>query len=432
MIINNYSERHISVLHNHHKISSFRCIKMMEFSKDFPIILQVGNLYYVGGQLPLDNTGEVIHAGDIEQQTRVVFENMNKCLATAGLDLSNLVKLNTYYVYNGPEEEATTYWETMTKVRLEYLPDPGPAATAVRVRGMPYKGCMIQIEGVALAHEKLQQRQRIMPTDSWDWSIAVPLSQGWRTGNKVIVGGQISADKKGRAVDAGDVKAQTRNVLRYIENVLKDAGGDFDNIVQLKIYYKDDGDDAASRKLLALILNEVGKKNDSPGLAISAIGVNLLYDGLMLEIEALAALGGNNIPIHDLAVLPNAGFPSSAAPAIKADNKIYIAGLLALDDDGRIEFVGDHVRQLESAMSAMERILRQANASLVDLKKLNLFYVADSEHKNLQHTYKDMNKALTRILGTVTPAFTVVRVDGLPLDGALVQVDGVATTDVKN
>lgn len=433
MMIHNYNERHTSAIHVHHIISSYRRIEIMGFSKNFPNIFQIGNLYYVGGQLPLDDVGEAMHADDIEQQTRVVFENMNKCLANIGLNLTNLVKLNTYYVYNGPEEEATAYWETMTKVRLEYLPDPGPAATAVRVSGMPYKGHMIQIEGIALAHEKIAQRQRIMPTDSWDWSIAVPLSHGWRIGNHVIVGGQISADKKGKAVDAGDVKAQTSNVLRYIENVLEDAGGDFDDIVQLRIYYKHDGDDDASRKLLALILDEVGNKSDSSSLAISAIGVNLLYDGLMLEIEALAALDCCKDPIHDVAVLPNAGFPSSAAPAIKTGNEIYIAGLLALDNSGQIEFVGDHARQLKSALDAMERILKQANASLLDLKKLNLFYVAGSKYKYLQDIYENIDKVLNRIFGTVTvsPAFTVVRVNGLPLDGALVQVDGVATTGIK-
>ena len=80
----------------------------------------------------------------------------------------------------------------------------------------------------------------------------------------------------------------------------------------------------------------------------------------------------------------------------------------------------------------MQRILKQANASLADIKKLNLFYVADSEHKYLQYIYESMDEVLTRMFGMVTPAITVVRVNALPLDGALVQVDGVTIIDVKN
>ena len=86
----------------------------------------------------------------------------------------------------------------------------------------------------------------------------------------------------------------------------------------------------------------------------------------------------------------------------------------------------------KSAIGAMQRILKQANTSLADIKKLNLFYVTDSEHKYLQYIYESMDEVLTRMFGTVTPAITVVRVNALPLDGALVQVDGVTIIDVKN
>ena len=65
-----------------------------------------------------------------------------------------------------------------------------------RIKGMPYQGQLIQIEGIALAGDARRQRRRIMPEGSWDWSIPVPLSQGWRTGDRVFVGGQISADKQ--------------------------------------------------------------------------------------------------------------------------------------------------------------------------------------------------------------------------------------------
>jgi enamine deaminase RidA (YjgF/YER057c/UK114 family) len=37
----------------------------------------------------------------------------------------------------------------MTRIRLEFLADPGPAATAVRVAGLVYDGLLIEAEAIA-------------------------------------------------------------------------------------------------------------------------------------------------------------------------------------------------------------------------------------------------------------------------------------------
>lgn len=390
--------------------------------------LRVGNLIFVGGQLSFNIAGEVLHAKDIKQQTRVVFENMKKSLAAAGAELSDLVNLNTYYVYDGPEEKATAYWEDMTRVRLEYFPDPGPAATAVRVKGMPFADCLIQIEGIALVKEAVPKRQRIMPADSWDWSISVPLSQGWRVNDEVFFGGQISADNKGHAVHVGDIPAQTRKVLRFIERVAEDAGGNFDDIVRLKICFQHDGDQSAADAVLKEILTEVDTKLKHP-VAISAFGVNLLYEGLVLEIDATAILGGNNKPLPDVSVSHVPGFPSRATPGMKAERNIYIAGQLAIDKDGEILYPGDHAKQLEYTLKSMERILTKGGADLNALVKLNLFYVANGSADELHECFSGLVKILSQFFQTKAPAFTAVRIHGLPVDGALVQVDGVAIID---
>ena len=44
------------------------------------------------------------------------------------------------------------------------------AATAVRIKGMPHKGQLIQIEGIAIGKRpSFNERKRIMPPGSWDW-----------------------------------------------------------------------------------------------------------------------------------------------------------------------------------------------------------------------------------------------------------------------
>jgi 2-iminobutanoate/2-iminopropanoate deaminase len=113
---------------------------------------KVGNLIFVGGQISADENGKTIGVGDIELQTRNVFENIRKVLNEAGADMEDIVKFNTYYTYDG--DDVTDFWEKMTKVRLEYLADPGPAGTAVRVNGFAYEDLLIEIEAIAVIKEK--------------------------------------------------------------------------------------------------------------------------------------------------------------------------------------------------------------------------------------------------------------------------------------
>ena len=40
--------------------------------------------------------------------------------------MAQVVRLNTYYQFEGEGHDITEFWEQMTKVRMEYLPDPGP------------------------------------------------------------------------------------------------------------------------------------------------------------------------------------------------------------------------------------------------------------------------------------------------------------------
>jgi enamine deaminase RidA (YjgF/YER057c/UK114 family) len=110
----------------------------------------VENLLFVGGQISADEHGQTVGVGDIEVQTRNVFQNITTVLEEAGADWTNVVKLNTYYVFDGERDELTEYWERMTRVRMEFLPDPGPAATAVRVAGLIYPDLLIEAEVIAI------------------------------------------------------------------------------------------------------------------------------------------------------------------------------------------------------------------------------------------------------------------------------------------
>ena len=79
-------------------------------------------------------------------------------------------------------------------------------------------------------------RQRLMNA-TWDWHIPTPFSQGWRIGNLVFTGGQLSADEHGNVVGEGDIELQTRNVFISLTQVLEEAGATWDDVIKLNTYY---------------------------------------------------------------------------------------------------------------------------------------------------------------------------------------------------
>ena len=67
-----------------------------------------------------------------------------------GRSYDTVVKMNTYYCFDGTGAEVQEFWEKMTRVRLKYLPDPGPVGTAIRVAGLMYDGFLIEVDVIAV------------------------------------------------------------------------------------------------------------------------------------------------------------------------------------------------------------------------------------------------------------------------------------------
>ena len=114
---------------------------------------RIGDTVYIGGQISADRNGGATCVGDIEGQTRNVFESIGRVLRDAGARWGDLVKLNTFYVYDGPDEGALEFWEKMTRVRMEYLEHPGPVGTAVCVPRLGAKDLLIEVEAVAVIQD---------------------------------------------------------------------------------------------------------------------------------------------------------------------------------------------------------------------------------------------------------------------------------------
>jgi len=103
--------------------------------------IQVGNLVYTSGQIPIDPATGAFVEGGIKEQTRQSLSNVRAILEEAGLTMANVVKTTVFLADMADFAEMNT-------VYAEFFAEPYPARSAVAVKTLP-KGALIEIEVVA-------------------------------------------------------------------------------------------------------------------------------------------------------------------------------------------------------------------------------------------------------------------------------------------
>lgn len=103
--------------------------------------IEVENLVYTSGQLPIDPATGSFPEGGIQEQTRQSLTNVRAILNEAGLDMGNVVKTTVFLADMND-------FAAMNSVYAEFFAEPYPARSAVAVKTLP-KGALVEIEVVA-------------------------------------------------------------------------------------------------------------------------------------------------------------------------------------------------------------------------------------------------------------------------------------------
>ena len=103
--------------------------------------IQVGNLVYTSGQIPIDPTTGTLVGGGIKEQTRQSLLNVRAILEEAGMSMDNVVKTTVFMADMND-------FADMNAVYAEFFSEPYPARSAVAVKTLP-KGALVEIEVVA-------------------------------------------------------------------------------------------------------------------------------------------------------------------------------------------------------------------------------------------------------------------------------------------
>ncbi len=106
-------------------------------------VARVGNTFYIAGQIALDKQGNLVGRGDIEQQARQAYANLEAILQELGGSLKNIVKLTTYLTDR-------SNLEGFRKVRNSVFVGEFPPNTLLFISGLAHPDYLIEVEAVAV------------------------------------------------------------------------------------------------------------------------------------------------------------------------------------------------------------------------------------------------------------------------------------------
>ncbi len=110
-----------------------------------------------------------------------------------------------------------------------------------------------------------------------------PYSQAVKAGNTIYVSGQLPVVPATGEFAGDDIKAQTKQSLTNIQNILKEAGAGMENVVKTTVLLSDISDFAAMNEVYATFFKE-------PFPARAAFQVAAIPKGAKVEIEAVAVI----------------------------------------------------------------------------------------------------------------------------------------------
>ena len=141
--------------------SNFEDYKMAELTREiiqpaglarpsgysYGVVTDGGRLLHLAGQTGMDASGRIVHPGDIAAQFGLALENLRLVVASAGGEMSAIVKLTIFVT------DKVAYRDNLERVGVRYRSVMGkhyPAMTLVEVKSLFDDAALVEIEGVAV------------------------------------------------------------------------------------------------------------------------------------------------------------------------------------------------------------------------------------------------------------------------------------------
>jgi enamine deaminase RidA (YjgF/YER057c/UK114 family) len=108
---------------------------------------RAGDFVFTAGFTATDDEGQLLHEGNIVEQTRAIYRKIERILNSVGAGLDSIVETTEFFL---PDPN----YNKTAKVRRELFGDEFPAATGIPVQSLIRPGALIEIKVIAYVPAK--------------------------------------------------------------------------------------------------------------------------------------------------------------------------------------------------------------------------------------------------------------------------------------
>ncbi len=387
-----------------------------------------GALSFVGGAGDFDDAGKIRNPDQLDAQIKGALDNIRTSLLVESCSLDDVVRIKAFYRSDGSIDE----WRVLAALANELPSEPLPVISLVPVLMQPFEGQEIQVQAIAKrgwrGFEDIRVDEFEVPASQRRLFRAAMLSSGLRAGEFIAVASRTAADTTGTIAEPDDGIAQTRAIMRSIEQTLSALGASFQDAVKKEGYYF-----GTTREQWAGMAKQRAGFFREPGPVATVVPCQVLWpSGAQTKIEVLAmrqTRGGFDkyIPRDDS--WPDRVWdwpiPLPYRQASRLRDMIWLGGQVPSQPFNNAKervLAGQLGPQTTFTMSYIEDLLRDFGRSSTDLKLAVCYFKSDGSASNTEHFVKTLRDCM----GGALPPLTLVPQPQMHTPENTVEIWGVA------
>jgi 2-iminobutanoate/2-iminopropanoate deaminase len=121
----------------------------------------------------------------------------------------------------------------------------------------------------------------VAPAKGYSQAVTIDLGNSWM----VIVSGQVPLDSTGTLIGRGNIEAQTVQVFKNIQAIVRSAGGNMKDVVKLGYFVRD----VSQLQIIRGVRDSFVNVAQPPASTLVQVS-GLFRDDILLEIEATAII----------------------------------------------------------------------------------------------------------------------------------------------
>ena len=343
-----------------------------------------GDTFYSAAHMGISADDE--RPESFEWEVKRAMANLGTTLREVGLDYTDVVKSNVYLA-DGSKFQA------MNGIYKTFFPENPPCRTTVFVAGLPFDAQF----SITVIATRNQDRKYIYP-EGVEPSPQAVFSPGILAGDTLYLSGQGSRNYLTREFPEGDIDAHVRQSVENLGAVLKAAGLDYSNVTRAEVYLTDMGQYDAMNKAYTEFFPAAPP-------ARTTVAVAGLPGEAPVEITFLATTEASaREVVHPESVEMRPMYST----ALRVRDQLFLSGKGGWGE-------GDAPAQARQVMDFLSDVLEAGGLDFSNVVEGKI-YLTDMS------TFEAVETAYSSFFTGQVPPRTYVGVEGLPGDGARVEI----------